>query len=144
MLLTEALDAGQLDVPVVVLLVRALVRQHLDARFLGPLEDGLERHGVVRHHGDHVDLARDQVLDRPHLLRRIGLGRADHRGVDAELLALLLDADLHGVEPGDAADLHHGDDLGRIGGEDGAGQGEHERGGRSQPRKTTAGDAHDG
>ena len=90
--LAEALDAGQLDVPVVVLLVRALVGQHLDAGFLGALEHRLERHRVVRHHGDHVDLAGDQVLDRAHLLRRVGLGRADHRGVDAELLALLLDA----------------------------------------------------
>jgi hypothetical protein len=91
------------------------VRQHLDACLVGALEDRLEGGRVVRDDRDHVDLAGDQVLDRAHLLRRVGLGRPDHPGVDALLLAGLLDPGLHGVEPGNAADLHDDRDLGLLG-----------------------------
>ena len=112
--LAEARDGGQLDIPVVELLVRAFMGDHLDAGFLGALEHRLQGGGVIRHDGDHIDLAGDEILDRAHLLGGVGLGRADLPGFDAQFRADLLDAGLHGVEPRNAADLHHGGDL-RLG-----------------------------
>ena len=112
--LAVGLDRGQLEIPVVVLLVGTFVREHLDAGFLGAAEDRGEGGRVVRHDADDGDLAGDEVFDGPHLLRRVGLGRADHPCVDTEIGRFLLDADFHGVEPRNTADLDDDADL-RIG-----------------------------
>ena len=87
------------------------MRDDVDAGVLGLLQHRLEHLGIVRHHADDLDALGDQILDGAHLQRRIGAGRADHEGIDAELLAALLDAGLHGVEPRNAADLDDDADL---------------------------------
>jgi hypothetical protein len=103
--LAEALGRGEFEVPILVLDARTLMRHDLDAGLARLVENRLERLFVVGHHADHCDFLGDEVFDRPDLQRRVRAGRPDHRGVDAVLGALLLDAGLHGVEPGDAADL---------------------------------------
>ena len=59
-----------------------------DAGFLGLAEHRLKHLGIVRHDADDLDALRDQILDGANLKRRVGAGRADHEGVDAELSCL--------------------------------------------------------
>ncbi len=107
MRLAEPVGRGELEVVVDVPLIGAFVGDDDDARVHRLLQHRLQHLGVVRHDADRVDPLRDQVLDRADLERGIGARRADHEGVDAERLALFLDAHLHRVEPGDAPDLDH-------------------------------------
>ena len=111
MRLTEAFRRGELEIPVGALLARRFMRDDDDASILGLLKHRLEHLGVVRDHAYYLDALGDQILDCADLQCRIGAGRADHEGIDAELLAALLDASLHGVEPRDAADLDDDADL---------------------------------
>ena len=106
----------QLDVPVAAFLLRTFVGDDLDAGFLGALEHRLGDLVVERHEADDVDLLGDQVFDQLDLLGRIDVGGADHRSVDLEVLAGLLDAGLERVEPRNARDLDD-HDHGRLGGE---------------------------
>ena len=71
-------------------LLRAFMGDDLDAGLLRALQHRLGDLHVERHEADDVDLLGDQVLEQLHLLRRIDIGRADHRGVDAEIRAALL------------------------------------------------------
>ena len=103
--LAELHRIDQLDVPGAAFLLRPLMGDDRDAGLLGALQHRLGDLHVERHEADHVDLLGDQVLEQLHLLGRIDIGRADHRGVDAEIRAGLLDAVLERVEPGDAGDL---------------------------------------
>ena len=80
-----------------------------DAGGLGALQHRLADLHVQRHQADHVDLLGDQVLEQLDLLCRIDVRRADHRGIDAEILGALLDALFKGVEPRNARDLHDRD-----------------------------------
>ncbi|MCY1522549.1 hypothetical protein D9M68_574070 [compost metagenome] len=114
MRLTEAGRGCQFEVPVGTLLARRFMGDDDDAFFLGLSEHRLEHLGIVRHHADHLHALCNEVFDGAHLQRRIGAGRADHEGVDAELLAALLDARFHGVEPWDTTDLDYDADLAGI------------------------------
>ena len=101
----ELNGVDQFDVPVAAFLFRTLMRDDLDAGGLGALEHRLAHLHVERHQADDVDLLGDQVLEQLDLLRRIDVRRADHRGIDAEILRALLDPLFKGVEPGNARDL---------------------------------------
>ena len=105
MRLAEALGGSEFEVPILVLDAGALVRDDLDAGLAGLFEHRLKRLFVIRNDADLVDLFGDEVFDRTHLQRGIRAGRSDHRGVDAILGALFLDAGGHGVEPRNAADF---------------------------------------
>ena len=113
MSLAERLVLDQLNVPVRVLLAGRLIHHYLDAGILGALQDRLQRLAVVRHHADHIDLLRDEILDRAHLLSRIVGRRVDDRRIDAKVLTGFQHSLLDIVEP---RDLHlaNNADLGRI------------------------------
>ncbi len=75
----------------------------------------LDHRRVVGHDSDHVDALGDEILDGAHLQCGIGASGADHERIIAHLRAFFLDALLHGVEPGNAADLDDDADLGVLG-----------------------------
>jgi len=134
MRLAKALGRGQFEVPVDVLETRPLMADDLDARRACLFKDGLQRGLVVRHHADDVDALGDQVLDRTDLQCRIGAGRPDHRGIDAQFGTFFKDPHLHGVEPGNAADLHDNAHGGLVLGQCPRGKG----GGKSNARHQRA------
>ncbi len=105
---------NQLEVIVGSNLVGGFVRDDDDALFLGLLERGLKRLGVIGDHGDGIHTLGDQVFHDLDLLGRVGLGRASLVGVDAQFLRGAVDAGFHYVEPGDTGDLDHNSDLKRF------------------------------
>ena len=82
------------------------------------LSTGSSAFAVVRNDADHVDLLGDQILDRAHLLRGVVGRRIDHGGVDAEVLAGLLNALLDIVEPGNPHLADDADLQGVVGGDE--------------------------
>ena len=63
---------------------------HLDPGIARLLQHRLQHLRIVRHHADHIDALRDQVLDGAHLKGGVGARRADHEGIDAQFLGALL------------------------------------------------------
>src|SRR5450631_1118138 len=108
---TEANGIDQFDVPVTTFLFRTFMGDDLDAGRLGALEHRLAHLDVERYQADHVDLLGDQVFKQLDLLRRIDVRRANHGGIDVEILCAFQDPFFNGVEPGNARDLHDRDHL---------------------------------
>ena len=107
--LTESNGVDQFHIPVAAFLFRTLMRDDLDSGRLGALEHRLADLHVKRHQADHVDLLGNQILEQLDLLCRIDVRRANHSGIDAEILGALLDSLFKGVEPRNSRDLHDRD-----------------------------------
>ncbi len=102
---TKTLGGGEFEIPVGTKLFRGFMGDDLDTGGLGFFQHWLQHLCIIGHDADEIDLLGYQVLDGADLQGGIGARRADHETVNAELLALLLDPGLHGIEPRNAADL---------------------------------------